>query len=131
MSWDDPDILRADLVILRATADYADRLDEFLAWTRRVRNLLNPPDVVAWNVDKSYLRDLASAGVPLLVDPTTSDRPVPPHWSFSVARSHTPSPRSGWSSRTSSSGTWVTPPCVRPPIASASAQASCCTPVSM
>ncbi len=64
MSWDDPDILRADLVILRATADYRDRLDEFLAWTRRVRNLLNPPDAVAWNVDKRYLHDLASAGVP-------------------------------------------------------------------
>lgn len=67
MSWDDPDILRADLVILRATADYPDRVDEFLVWTRRVSNLLNPPDVVAWNVDKTYLRDLESAGVPTLL----------------------------------------------------------------
>jgi hypothetical protein len=66
MSWDDPDILSADLVILRATADYPDRQDEFLAWTRRVRNLLNPPDVVAWNIDQRYLRDLESAGVPTL-----------------------------------------------------------------
>jgi hypothetical protein len=46
LSWDDPDTLRADLVILRE-AEYADRLDEFLAWTRRVPNLLNPPDVIA------------------------------------------------------------------------------------
>jgi hypothetical protein len=67
MSWDDPDTLGADLVILRATADYRDRLDEFLAWTRCVRNLLNPPDVVAWNVDRRYLRDLESAGVPTLL----------------------------------------------------------------
>ena len=66
MSWDDPNILRADLVILRATADYRDRLDEFLVWTRRVRNLLNPPDVVAWNADLRYLHVLASAGVPTL-----------------------------------------------------------------
>ncbi len=66
MSWDDPDSLRADLVILRATVDYRDRLHEFLAWTRRVRNLLNPPDVVAWNVDKRYLDDLERAGVPTL-----------------------------------------------------------------
>jgi hypothetical protein len=48
-SWDDPDTLHADLVILRTTTEYADRLDEFLAWTRRVRNLLNPADVIAWN----------------------------------------------------------------------------------
>ena len=63
LSWDDPATLDADLVILRATWDYIDRLDEFLAWTRRVRNLLNAPEVVAWNTDKRYLADLADAGV--------------------------------------------------------------------
>jgi hypothetical protein len=64
LAWDDPETERADLVILRATWDYTDRLDEFLAWTRRVPNLLNGPDVVAWNSDKRYLDDLATAGVP-------------------------------------------------------------------
>jgi hypothetical protein len=64
LSWDDPATLNADLVILRATWDYIDRLDEFLAWTLRVRNLLNPPRVVAWNIDKRYLADLAESGVP-------------------------------------------------------------------
>lgn len=64
LSWDDPAVLRADLVILRATWDYIDRLDEFLSWTRRVRLLLNPPGVIAWNTDKRYLSDLAAAGVP-------------------------------------------------------------------
>jgi hypothetical protein len=64
LSWDDPETLDADLVILRATWDYIDRLDEFLTWTRRVRNLLNAPTVVAWNTDKRYLADLAKAGVP-------------------------------------------------------------------
>jgi hypothetical protein len=71
MSWDDPDTLHADLVILRATTGYADRLDEFLAWTRRVPNLLNAPDVVAWNTDQRYLRDLRGAGVP-----TRASRPT-------------------------------------------------------
>jgi hypothetical protein len=66
LSWDDPATLRADLVILRATWDYAERLDEFLGWTDRVRNLLNPPDVVRWNIDKRYLADLADAGVPVV-----------------------------------------------------------------
>jgi hypothetical protein len=64
LSWDDPETLDADAVILRAAWDYIDRLDEFLAWTRRVRNLLNAPKVVAWNTDKRYLADLAKAGVP-------------------------------------------------------------------
>ncbi len=64
LAWDDPEIDRADLVILRATWDYVDRLDEFLAWTKRVPNLLNAPEVVAWNTDKRYLVDLDAAGVP-------------------------------------------------------------------
>lgn len=63
-SWDDPETLRADLVILRATWDYIERLNEFLDWSARVANLLNPPVVVAWNTDKRYLADLADAGVP-------------------------------------------------------------------
>ncbi len=64
LSWDDPATLDADLVILRATWDYTERLDEFLAWTKRVRNLLNAPRVVAWNSDKRYMLDLEAAGVP-------------------------------------------------------------------
>ena len=66
LSWDDPQTLDADLVILRATWDYAERRDEFLAWASRVRNLLNAPAVVTWNSDKHYLRDLADAGVPTI-----------------------------------------------------------------
>jgi hypothetical protein len=66
LSWDDPQALRADLVILRATWDYVDRLDEFLAWTLHVKNLLNAPDVVAWNTNKRYLLDLESRGVPIV-----------------------------------------------------------------
>jgi hypothetical protein len=66
LSWDDPETENADLVILRATWDYADRREEFLAWTTRVRNLLNAPSVVAWNSDKRYLHDLAASGVPVV-----------------------------------------------------------------
>ncbi|MBB2990504.1 hypothetical protein FHR72_001972 [Mycolicibacterium iranicum] len=64
LAWDDPGTLEADLVILRAAWDYTDRLDEFLDWTGRVRHLVNVAEVVAWNSDKRYLADLASAGVP-------------------------------------------------------------------
>jgi glutathione synthase/RimK-type ligase-like ATP-grasp enzyme len=63
LPWDDPAALGVDLVILRATWDYIERLDEFRAWTRQVRNLLNGPDVVAWNTDKRYLVQLERHGV--------------------------------------------------------------------
>ncbi len=66
LPWDDPATEAADLVILRAAWDYTERREEFLAWTNRVRNLLNAPPVVAWNSDKHYLHDLAAAGVPVV-----------------------------------------------------------------
>lgn len=66
LPWDDPATENADLVILRAAWDYTERHEEFLAWTRRVPNLLNAPSVVAWNSDKRYLGDLAEAGVPVV-----------------------------------------------------------------
>ena len=62
LAWDDPRTLDADLVILRESSDHA----EFLAWTKRVPNLLNAPDVVAWNTGRRHLRDLGRAGVPVL-----------------------------------------------------------------
>jgi len=64
LSWDDPETGLADLVILRATSDYAERLDAFLAWMSAIAHVLNPPAVVAWNADRHYLADLARAGVP-------------------------------------------------------------------
>lgn len=67
-AWDDPDVdwAAADLVVLRSTWDYAERLEEFLGWLDRVAavtRLRNPADVVRWNVDKRYLDELAAAGV--------------------------------------------------------------------
>lgn len=64
LPWDDPATLDADLVILRAAWDYTERLDEFLEWSQQVPQLLNAPEVIAWNTDKRYLADLAAAGVP-------------------------------------------------------------------
>ena len=69
--WDDPLIgwSSFDAVILRATWDYSRRIEEFIAWTRRVASvsiLLNPADIVEWNTNKRYLTDLATAGVPVV-----------------------------------------------------------------
>jgi len=66
--WDDPavDWAAFDLVVVRSTWDYVPRRDEYVAWARSVPRLANPADVVAWNTDKRYLRDLAAAGVPVV-----------------------------------------------------------------
>ncbi|HEU4461443.1 MAG TPA: hypothetical protein VFR75_02505 [Solirubrobacterales bacterium] len=56
-----------DLCLVRSTWDYQDKYEEFLAWTKRVEaatTLRNPADLIAWNSDKRYLRELAEAGVP-------------------------------------------------------------------
>jgi glutathione synthase/RimK-type ligase-like ATP-grasp enzyme len=66
LPWDDPATLDADLVILRATWDYTERLDEFLAWTRSVPHLINSAQIVEWNTDKRYLDDLHRMGVPVV-----------------------------------------------------------------
>ena len=66
--WDDPELdwTGYDLVVLRSPWDYAPRRAEFVAWAGRVRRLCNSADVVTWNTDKVYLRELAAAGVPVV-----------------------------------------------------------------
>jgi glutathione synthase/RimK-type ligase-like ATP-grasp enzyme len=66
------DLVAADapnlpLVCLRSTWDYHLRAPEFRDWVTSVGaspgGLWNPPGTVLWNMDKAYLRDVASAGV--------------------------------------------------------------------
>lgn len=55
-----------DLCLVRSTWDYHEKYDRFLDWTRRVAAvtaLRNPVEVVAWNSDKTYLRQLGERGV--------------------------------------------------------------------
>ena len=69
--WDDPSVRWHDyaLVVVRSTWDYSDRRDAFLEWCSGVPALLNAVDVITWNTDKRYLRDLNRAGIPIV--PTT------------------------------------------------------------
>lgn len=66
--WDDPSVAwdAFDLVVVRSTWDYVTRLGEFLGWARAVPRLANPAHLLAWNTDKTYLRSLADAGVPVV-----------------------------------------------------------------
>jgi glutathione synthase/RimK-type ligase-like ATP-grasp enzyme len=66
--WDDASVEWAsfDLVVVRSTWDYVERRDAFVAWARAVPRLANSARVVEWNTDKTYLRGLAGAGVPVV-----------------------------------------------------------------
>jgi glutathione synthase/RimK-type ligase-like ATP-grasp enzyme len=59
----------ADAVVLRSTWDYHYELGRFTAWLddleRRGVPVYNPPDLVRWNLAKSYLLDLGARGVPV------------------------------------------------------------------
>ena len=69
VSWDDPAVgwTSFDAVVLRSCWDYHLRFAEFGRWLDRLEadgaRLWNPPGVVRWNYDKTYLRDLAGDGV--------------------------------------------------------------------
>ncbi|AUI57939.1 RimK family alpha-L-glutamate ligase [Amycolatopsis sp. BJA-103] len=81
-AWDDTtvDFGAADIVVLRATWDYAERRDEFLSWAESVPALSNSAEVARWNTDKSYLAELGDAGVAVV--PTTLIAPgdETPRW---------------------------------------------------
>lgn len=67
-----------DAVVLRSTWDYCDHRPQFLRWLASldaVTRVVNPAALVEWNTDKTYLRHLADAGVPVVatqfLDPGT------------------------------------------------------------
>ena len=66
---DDVDWSAFRTAVFRTTWDYFDRFAEFMAWLERVEpltRLCNSAEIVRWNLDKHYLRDLAARGVPVV-----------------------------------------------------------------
>ncbi|WP_244876342.1 ATP-grasp domain-containing protein [Winogradskya consettensis] len=56
-----------DLLVIRSPWDYSERFAEFMAWLDRAAGLtriLNAPELIRWNIDKKYLRDLEGHGLP-------------------------------------------------------------------
>ncbi|AVZ76928.1 hypothetical protein SLUN_36840 [Streptomyces lunaelactis] len=71
VAWDadDFDWSQCAAVVIRSTWGYADRWPEYLAWVdavAAVTRIDNPAEVVRWNTDKRYLRELADRGVPVV-----------------------------------------------------------------
>jgi glutathione synthase/RimK-type ligase-like ATP-grasp enzyme len=79
--WDDADVdwHGYDLVVVRATWDYTRKRDAFLEWARRVPRILNPPDVLSWNTDKRYLREVPHAIETTFIAPGETWRPDHDH----------------------------------------------------
>lgn len=78
VAWDDPtfDWSACSTVVVRSAWDYHTRLDDFLRWARHVddvSSLWNPVDLIEWNIDKRYLDDFRTGGVPIVPTSFVSD----------------------------------------------------------
>lgn len=84
--WDDADADWSSyaLSVVRSCWDYTWRLPEFLAWADGVPGLRNSVEIIRWNADKGYLRDLERAGLPVVPtvwDPAcVEDLPAAAEW---------------------------------------------------
>lgn len=78
--WDEGfEPARHDGVIIGPTWDYWDKTERFLQTlgaASQAGPLLNPLNVVRWNMDKTYLRDLAALGAPV-IDTVWADLATP------------------------------------------------------
>jgi glutathione synthase/RimK-type ligase-like ATP-grasp enzyme len=71
LPWDasECDAAPGELVVLRSTWNYFREVDRFLAWVDRTAErtpIFNPAALVRTNARKTYLRDLAERGVPIV-----------------------------------------------------------------
>ena len=66
--WNDPDVdwSEAGMVVVRSVSDYASDRAAFLEWTKQLRRVQNSADVLNWNTDKHYLKDLSALGMPTI-----------------------------------------------------------------
>lgn len=69
--WNAPDVdwSSYDLVVVRSTWDYTEHPRDFRWWAQRVgqaSRLLNPAQVITWNIDKTYQRAMEAAGLPIV-----------------------------------------------------------------
>lgn len=98
--WDDPAVAWSafDLVVVRETWDYAERVTEFVAWAERVSSttrLLNDLALLRWSSDKRYLKDLADAGVGVVPSTFLAPGEPPEHDWLRVAHVVKPSVGAG------------------------------------
>jgi glutathione synthase/RimK-type ligase-like ATP-grasp enzyme len=70
--WNDVkvDWKQYQVAILKSPWDYHENITAFYQWLDAIKQynikLLNPVDIVRWNTDKHYLKDIADAGLPVI-----------------------------------------------------------------
>jgi glutathione synthase/RimK-type ligase-like ATP-grasp enzyme len=70
--WSDPNYPWQDCnaIVIRSCWDYHLRSEEFLRWITLLESIgcavWNPPAMIRWNADKTYLRSLESQGIPIV-----------------------------------------------------------------
>lgn len=70
--WNDENIDwgNFDVAIIKSPWDYHNHLNEFVDWLERIDKLgvrvLNPVEIIKWNSDKHYLKDIAVKGLPVI-----------------------------------------------------------------
>lgn len=90
--WSDSgvDWRASDLTVIRSVRDYARDRAGFVKWAHTVPRLLNQANVIDWNSDKHYLRELEKRGLPTI--PTTW---LEPDAHYSKHQIHTRFPADG------------------------------------
>ena len=70
--WNDENVNWSsfDVAIIKSPWDYHNHLEEFLNWLERIEDLgvkvLNPAEIIKWNSDKHYLKDISEKGLPVI-----------------------------------------------------------------
>ncbi|PWN65602.1 ATP-grasp domain-containing protein [Chryseobacterium viscerum] len=70
--WNDKNVdwSSLDVVVIKSPWDYHNHLHEFLNWLDNLEKLgvkvLNPVEIIQWNSDKHYLKDLAEKQLPVI-----------------------------------------------------------------
>src|SRR5688572_16810035 len=71
--WNDPAVKWEDYhaLIIKSTWDYFDgKIDEFYEWLEQIKKkgirLFNSADLIKWNADKKYLKDIEAAGLKIV-----------------------------------------------------------------
>ncbi|MBX3256459.1 MAG: hypothetical protein KF862_20150 [Chitinophagaceae bacterium] len=70
--WDDPNVdwSKYTIALLKTPWDYFQKFEAFKAWLNKIESLsirlLNDYNIVRWNMDKHYLKDIAAAGLEVI-----------------------------------------------------------------
>ncbi|MFT4662157.1 MAG: glutathione synthase/RimK-type ligase-like ATP-grasp enzyme [Patiriisocius sp.] len=70
-NWDNEaiDWSDVDTLIFRTIWDYHVNIPKFMAWLKEVETtcrLINPAEIINWNIDKNYLKDLEASGIEIV-----------------------------------------------------------------